>query len=44
MNIAQGLVKDYKPIINFIKKNWIYDHILTKNKKLFDYFYKKKKN
>jgi hypothetical protein len=36
-------IKDYKEIVEFIKKNYSSNHILTKNKKVFFYFYAKKK-
>jgi hypothetical protein len=42
MSISQASIKDYKEIAEFIKKNYSANHILTKNKKVFFYFYAKK--
>ncbi len=42
MDVTQASINDYKLIIDFIKKRWSKNHILTKNKKLFYYFYVRK--
>lgn len=40
MKITRAQIKDKEKIIEFIKKNWKEDHILVKDKFLFNYMYK----
>ncbi len=44
MSISLAKKKDFNEIIKFIKENYVTDHILATNKKLFDDFYKNNKN
>tara|TARA_B100000029_G_scaffold478177_1_gene523984 strand:+ start:1326 stop:2324 length:999 start_codon:yes stop_codon:yes gene_type:complete len=44
MSILLAKSKDYKEIILFINKYYVKNHILVKNKKLFDNFYKNNQN
>lgn len=41
MQIIEAKLENKEEIIEFIKKNWKEDHILVKDKFLFDYMYKK---
>ena len=42
--LRKANLKDYKKISEFIDKFWKKKHILSTNKKLFNYYYKQKKN
>ena len=43
MILEQAKINDYLKIVKFIKVYWEKNHILTKNKKLFYFYYLNKK-